>query len=169
VTTTTIPPAYCATPSGSFKIGIQNFGGACLSSGHGGAVPNQDHDDLVLSTSSSSCTTFSAVSNGQTTVIDANGIVLYSDQQSTYAGNSPIYFDSTNSIQNSQYGVIAEAVQFCLRSDNTFYVVNPSDGANVLQICDDVIWLFTPGNATTSGCTSVTLTYGVGAPASYKM
>ncbi|KAK3109856.1 hypothetical protein LTR53_016449 [Teratosphaeriaceae sp. CCFEE 6253] len=158
----------CATPTGSFKIGIQNFGGACMSSQYGGAVPNRDHNSLVLSTLSSNCTTFGAVSNGQTTEITSNGLTLYSDQNSQYGGNGAVHFDSLNSIQNQQYQTYSEAVQFCLQPDNTFIVQNPSVGANVLQLCNDVLYLYTPGNATNSGCTSVTLIRGVGAaPPSY--
>ncbi|TKA73603.1 hypothetical protein B0A55_05715 [Friedmanniomyces simplex] len=158
----------CASPTGSFKIGVQNFGGACMSSEYGGAVPNRDHNTLVLSTLASNCTTFSAVSNGQTTELTSAGLTLYSDQNSQYAGDSPLYFDSINSIQNSQYGTYSEAVQFCLQPDNSFIVQNPSIGANVLQLCNNVLWLYTPGNATSSGCTTVKLIEGVGAaPASY--
>ncbi|KAK0354564.1 hypothetical protein LTR94_011973 [Friedmanniomyces endolithicus] len=158
----------CATPTGSFKLGVQNFGGACMSSEYGGAVPNRDHNTLVLSTLPSNCTTFSAVSNGQTTELTSNGLTLYSDQNSQYAGDSPLYFDSINSIQNSQYGTYAESVQFCLQPDNSFVVQNPSIGANVLQLCNNELWLYTVGNATGSGCTTVKLMEGVGAaPPSY--
>ncbi|KAK0899292.1 hypothetical protein LTR91_000957 [Friedmanniomyces endolithicus] len=139
-----------------------------MSSEYGGAVPNRDHNTLVLSTLPSNCTTFSAVSNGQTTELTSNGLTLYSDQNSQYAGDSPLYFDSINSIQNSQYGTYAESVQFCLQPDNSFVVQNPSIGANVLQLCNNELWLCTVGNATGSGCTTVKLMEGVGAaPPSY--
>ncbi|KAK3628681.1 hypothetical protein LTR56_018496 [Elasticomyces elasticus] len=149
-------------------MGVQNFGGACMSTQYGGAVPNQDHDSLVLTTLAGNCTTFNAVSNGQTTVLTTGGLTLYSDQNSQYAGNGAVYFDSINSIQNSQYGTYSEAVQFCLQPDNTFIVQNPSIGANVLQLCNNRLYLYTAGNATNSGCTSITLLRGVGAaPPSY--
>jgi len=100
--------------------------------------------------------------------ISANGLTLYSDQNSQYAGNGAVHFDSINSIQNSQYGTYAEAVQFCLQPDKSFIVQNPSIGANILQLCNGVLYLYTAGNATNSGCTSVTLIQGVGAgPPSY--
>ncbi|KAK5769328.1 hypothetical protein LTS12_000255 [Elasticomyces elasticus] len=168
----------CATPTGAFKMGVQNFGGACMSTQYGGAVPNQDHDSLVLTTLAGNCTTFNAVSNGQTTVkkptkknldvklIKSAGVDNW--RINPYAGNGAVYFDSINSIQNSQYGTYSEAVQFCLQPDNTFIVQNPSIGANVLQLCNNRLYLYTAGNATNSGCTSITLLRGVGAaPPSY--
>lgn len=164
-TTTTTSASTCATPTGQFKIDIQPTGAPgynldCLTSTTGGPVPSQDHETMGVTTNTTACTTFAAVSNGQATIITSGGLTLYSDQDSSGAGNEPIYFDSVNDIQASGYGNSDEAVQFCLQSDNTFLVQNPSDGAATVQLCSGVIYLMTAANAASSGCTTVTLIKG---------
>jgi len=135
---------------------VSNFGGACLSTTYGGAVPSQDHETLVVSTSSTNCTTFSAVSNGQTTIVTSgNGLTLYSDQNSASAGNGPIYFDSPNYLP--AYGTSNQAVDFCLQPDGSFQVVNPSDGATYLQMCGGTVYLNTQADAMINNCTSIAL------------
>ncbi|KAK5124917.1 hypothetical protein LTR85_001107 [Meristemomyces frigidus] len=154
----------CATPTGQFNIEIrpplnspQGYTIYCLTSTNGGAVPAGDHETLTITSNSVNFTTFSSVSNGQTTIIAAGGLTPFSDQDSSGAGKEPIYFDSGTTIQSYGAGGY-DAVQFCLQSDNSFLVQNPTDGAAVVQICsDNFIYLYTAANAATSGCTTVTL------------
>ncbi|KAK4549330.1 hypothetical protein LTR36_006327 [Oleoguttula mirabilis] len=89
-------------------------------------------------------------------MITSGGLTLFSDQDSAGAGNEPIYLDSTTTLQGyTSY----DAVQFCLQSDSSFLVRNPTDGATTVQICSDgLLYLYTANNAATSGCTTVGLT-----------
>lgn len=148
--------ANCQVPTGQFRIVIQNFGSAYLTSTSGGGTPNSDHESLTLTSAAGQALQFSAVSNGQTSFVITGGQTLYSDQDAANDGNSPIFFDSLDSSPPG-YTAGTDAVQFCLQSDNTFLVQNPADGATSVMMCAGVLNLFTAANAATSGCTPVTL------------
>lgn len=144
----------CNVPTGQFKIMVQNIN-AYLTSTTGGASPSADHETLGIALLAANGVEFSAVSNGQTSIVTTAGsgsLTLYSDEDSS---NGPIYFDSLNSIQG--YGASAEAVEFCLQPDNTFTVENPSNGATDVMMCNGVLYLYTAAAGATSGCTPVTL------------
>ncbi|KAK5163928.1 uncharacterized protein LTR77_010323 [Saxophila tyrrhenica] len=155
---TAAPPtvANCRVPTGQFRIVIQNFGSAYLTSTSGGGSPNSDHESLTLTSAVGQALQFSAVSNGQTSFVITGGQTLYSDQDSDNAGNSPIFFDSLTSPAGYGGGG-ADAVQFCLRADNSFVVQSPSSGATSVMMCAGVVYLFSAENAATSGCTPITL------------
>ena len=149
----------CVRPAGTFRITLQNFG-LYRTSTAGGATPNSDHETLTFTTNSASALTFGTTSTGQTTITTTGGLTLLSDQDSGNGGNEPIYFDSTANTQIPGYGcggATSEPVQFCLQSDNTFVVQNPSNGATVVMMCAEILYLFTAADGVASGCTAVTL------------
>jgi hypothetical protein len=145
----------CQVPLGEFRMVIQNFGSAYLTSTSGGGSPQGGHQSLTLTSAIGQALEFTAVSNGQASFVNVGGKTLYSDQGLDNAGNEPIYFDSLDT--NGGYGNGGTAVQFCLQGDNSFVVQNPSNGATNLMMCAGVVYLFTAENAATSGCTPITL------------
>lgn len=146
--------SVCTTPTGRFRITIQNFGAAYLTSTASGANPNSDHQTLGLTSDVANAVLFSAISNRQATIVTTGGLTLYSDQDGGSAGNGPVYFDSVQQIAGYDS---SSAVQFCLQPDNTFLVQNPIDGATDVRMCAGVVYLFTGANGARSGCTPVIL------------
>lgn len=142
--------AVCRRPSTNFHVGIQNFGSTYLASS---SDSQNTHDTLVLTQKLSSALNFTSDASGQGSYLLAGGANVYSNQA---VGNEPIYFDALSNA-NGGYQSGDDAVQFCLQTDDTFIVQNPTNGATTVAICSGTIYLFTDQAAATSGCTIITL------------
>lgn len=145
------PVNNCRVPTGEYRIGILNFASVYLASDARNG--NENHNSLILTTNLGSAISFVSANNGQATFVTGAGLTLWSQQT---VGNEPVYFDALDNADGG-YNSGDDAVQFCLQSDNSFVVQNPTSGATSVMICSGTIYLFTEAAAASSGCTPVTL------------
>ena len=162
-TTTSSSISACATPTGQFLIQLDSTN-LYLTGENGGPVPEGDTDQRLVTTSDeANAIAFSAATdgNGQVTFVIEDGTTLFSDQDAFLgSGDGPIYWDNFAASSNGDYF----PVQFCLQPDNTFVVQNrlgtddPSDDANVVQICpDSALYLHSAAVAASPRCNTVRL------------
>jgi hypothetical protein len=162
-TTTSSSISACATPTGQFLIQLDSTN-LYLTGENGGPVPEGDTDQRLVTTSDeANAIAFSAATdgNGQVTFVSEDGTTLFSDQDAFLgSGDGPMYWDNFAVSSNGDYF----PVQFCLQPDDTFVVQNrlgtddPSDDANVVQICpDSALYLHSASVAASPRCNTVRL------------
>ena len=116
-------------------------------------MPNADHEELIVASGSSACTSFGSASNGQTYITMGSGTALYSYQ--SHANLGAIVYNNPTDIY--AYGDSGSPVSFCIQLDGTFSVRNTVDGTSVVQLCGGIVYLNTPGQAASNGCTEIIL------------